>query len=86
MLVRYSLVSGKFLDTSELDLDSLDNEDKLVASDNEDVNENGEEISNWVAMLKDASHSDEEIGLVASISLWTILETLLYSELIMKLK
>ena len=89
MLVGDSLVSGEVI-RSELDLDLLEYDNELVVDDSEDQDEDEdkdeEETNNWVAKLRDVTNSDEEIGLVTSIYFSIALETLLPSELIMKLK
>ena len=43
MLVGDSLVSGEFVDASELNLDSLEDEDELVANGSKDEDEYAEE-------------------------------------------
>ena len=46
MLIGDSLVVGKMLDRSKLDLDSLEDEDKLVVNNSEVKNEDAEDIGN----------------------------------------
>ena len=63
MLVGDSLVSGEFLDASELDLDSLEDEDDLVVNDRKDKDEDEKEIAESVSVGGDAFDSIEGVSL-----------------------
>ena len=88
MLVGDSSVLGKILNSNKFNLKSADGKDELVVDKNEEKEEedrNVEETGNWVAMLRGIFSSDEEIGLITSISLLIALETLCHLELNTKL-
>ena len=84
MLVGDSSNANELLGANEASLVLLEDEDELVASDGEDEEEDAEEMSDWDAMLRDLLDSDEEIDLVASISLWMALRIFSFSGLIVK--
>ena len=69
MQVGDSSVVNELIDSNESNLDSLEDENELVGNDAKEEDKDEEETHNWVAILGDASNLDEEIGLVASISL-----------------
>ena len=86
MLVGDSSNANALLGANEVSLVSLEDEDELVASDGEGEDEDVEETGDWDAMLRDALDSDEETGLVASVSLRMALRIFSFSGLIMKPK